>query len=121
MDLATPVAEQLVTAGLLDPTGQARATRTGELRACLADTAAVLAQHRPAWAWQPPAGGTGLWIDTGGNAVTLAEHARRHGVRLLAGPAFSAFNGFSRYLRLPYWHESGVLVEALLDEHRGVG
>jgi hypothetical protein len=40
-----------------------------------------------------------------------------------AGLAFSAFNGFSRQLRLPYWHEAGVLVEALhrLDKHRGVG
>jgi hypothetical protein len=87
----------LVTAGLLDLTGQARATRTGELRACLADTAAVLAQHRPTWAWQPPAGGTGLWIDTGGNAVTLAVRAQARG----SAPGRSGVLGLQRVLPVP--------------------
>jgi hypothetical protein len=97
--------------------------RAGELRACLTDTAAVLAQRRPAWVRQPPAGGTGLWIDTGGKRSPWPNTRAGKGVRLLAGPAFSAFKGFSRHLRLPYWHEACVLVEALhrLDEHRGVG
>jgi DNA-binding transcriptional MocR family regulator len=112
-DLATPVADQMVTAGLLAVADQARATRAGDLRACLADTEALLTARRPAWSWQRPAGGTGLWIDTGTNAVTLVEHARRQGVRVVAGPAFSAFNGFSQHLRLPYWQPPALLAEVL--------
>lgn len=111
-DLATPVTDQLVTADLLERSAEARATRAADLQAGLARTEALLAERRPAWSWQRPAGGTGLWIDTGTNAVTLVEHARRQGVRLVAGPAFSAFNGFSRHVRLPFWQEPSMLVAA---------
>ncbi|TDV42190.1 PLP-dependent aminotransferase family protein [Actinophytocola oryzae] len=112
-DLATPVADQLVTVDLLANAEAARATRAADLRASLDRTVELLAGRVPSWSWQRPAGGTGLWIDTGGNAVTLVEHARRQGVRLVAGPAFSAFNGFSRHVRLPYWHPVELLSEAL--------
>lgn len=112
-DMATPVAEQLVTASLLAGAAAARATRANALRACLADAEELLRRRRPSWSWQRPAGGTGLWIDTGANAVTLVEHARRQGVRLIAGPAFSAFNGFARHVRIPYWHPVSALEEAL--------
>jgi DNA-binding transcriptional MocR family regulator len=112
-DLATPVADQLVTADLLAHAEEARATRAKDLRTRLAETEALLTERRPEWSWQKPAGGTGLWIDTGTNAVTLVEHARRQGVRLVAGPAFSAFNGFSQHVRLPYWHPVSTLAEAL--------
>jgi DNA-binding transcriptional MocR family regulator len=112
-DLATPVADQLVTADLLANADQARARRAADLRACLSATTELLTQRAPSWQWQRPAGGTGLWIDTGGNAVKLVEHARRQGVRMVAGPAFSAFNGFSRHIRLPYWQPPATLAEAL--------
>jgi DNA-binding transcriptional MocR family regulator len=112
-DLATPVADQMVTASLLAGTSEARALRATSLRACLAETEAVLREHRPTWSWQRPAGGTGLWIDTGANAVTLVEHARRRGVRLVAGPAFSAFNGYAQHVRIPYWHQANTIAEAL--------
>jgi len=112
-DLATPVADQLVTASLLTRADEARAARATDLRARLAETEEVLTDRCPKWSWQRPAGGTGLWIDTGANAVTLVEHARRNGVRLVAGPAFSAFNGFAQHVRLPYWHPATTLAEAL--------
>lgn len=112
-DLATPVADQLVTAALLATTSAARALRSASLRSSLASTEAVLREHRPSWTWQRPAGGTGLWIDTGANAVSLVEHARRHGVRLVAGPAFSAFNGFAQHVRIPFWHPADAIAEAL--------
>lgn len=112
-DLATPVADQMVTASLLAGAAQAREQRADSLRACLAETEEVLRSHRPSWTWQRPAGGTGLWIDTGANAVTLVEHARRRGVRLVAGPAFSAFNGFAQHVRIPYWHPAKSIAEAL--------
>jgi DNA-binding transcriptional MocR family regulator len=112
-DLATPVAEQLVTADLLANSDEARTTRAEHLRSCMTATEAVLRARRPDWSWQTPAGGTGLWIDTGANAVTLVEHARRQGVRLVAGPAFSAFNGFAQHVRIPFWHPLPTLAEAL--------
>ncbi|MFL6120069.1 PLP-dependent aminotransferase family protein, partial [Actinophytocola sp.] len=112
-DLATPVADQLVAADLLDRSEEARARRAAELRACLDETEAILTERCPKWSWQRPAGGTGLWIDTGANAVTLVEHARRNGVRLVAGPAFSAFNGFAQHVRIPFWHPPATLAEAL--------
>jgi hypothetical protein len=43
----------------------------------------------------------------------MAERARRHGVLLAAGPAFSAFNGFGHHLKLPFWHPAERLAEAL--------
>jgi aspartate/methionine/tyrosine aminotransferase len=112
-DLATPVADQMVTADLLPRTDQARATRAADLSARLTQTENLLRRRRPSWSWQRPAGGTGLWIDTGTYAVTLVEHARRKGVRLVAGPAFSAFNGFSHHVRLPFWQAPSTLAEAL--------
>jgi DNA-binding transcriptional MocR family regulator len=112
-DLATPVAEQLVAADLLARSDEARASRAADLRARLGETEALLTDRCPKWSWQRPAGGTGLWIDTGANAVTLVEHARRNGVRLVAGPAFSAFNGFAQHVRLPYWQPAATLAEAL--------
>ncbi len=112
-DLATPVADQLVTASLLADAAEARAARATSLRALLTETEEVLRRRRPSWSWQRPAGGTGLWIDTGANAVTLVEHARRQGVRLVAGPAFSAFNGFAQHVRIPYWHPAAAIEEAL--------
>lgn len=112
-DLAAPVADQLVTASLLAGTADARALRATALNSCLAEAEAVLRARRPSWSWQRPAGGTGLWIDTGANAVTLVEHARRRGVRLVAGPAFSAFNGFAQHVRIPYWHPADAIAEAL--------
>jgi DNA-binding transcriptional MocR family regulator len=112
-DLATPVADQLVTADLLASAEEARAARATHLLACLAATEALLRDRRPDWSWQRPSGGTGLWIDTGANAVTLVEHARRQGVRLVAGPAFSAFNGFAQHVRLPYWRPTATVAEAL--------
>lgn len=112
-DLATPVADQLVTASLLAGAAQARELRAESLRACLAEAEEVFRSRRPSWTWQRPAGGTGLWIDTGANAVTLVEHARRRGVRLVAGPAFSAFNGFAQHVRIPFWHPADSIAEAL--------
>ncbi|WP_182903353.1 PLP-dependent aminotransferase family protein [Microbispora sp. H10830] len=103
LDLAAPVIDQMVTAELLTQADRARQERTRRLRAHLAEAAAVLAERRPAWRWTPPHGGTALWIDTGTNAVALAERARRRGVLVTAGPAFSPSNAQRSRLRLPFW------------------
>ncbi|GIH52857.1 transcriptional regulator, GntR family [Microbispora rosea] len=103
LDLAAPVIDQMVTAELLAQADRARQERARRLRAHLAEAAAVLTELRPAWRWTPPSGGTALWIDTGTDAVALAERARGRGVLVTAGPAFSPSNAQRTRLRLPFW------------------
>ncbi len=56
---------------------------------------------------------SGLWVDTGQDAVALAERGKRAGVKLAAGPGFSTYGGHGTYLRLPLWHDRDVLRTAL--------
>ena len=64
-------------------------SRRAMLGEALAGSQAVLAEIVPTWAWQPIAGGSGLWMDTGQDAVALVERGKRVGVKLAAGPGFS--------------------------------
>ena len=113
IDLGAAVIDQLLAADLLSRTAEARRLRRAMLLDHLGRTEEILRDRRPGWTWPAPAGGTGLWIDTGEDTLALAERARRHGVLLAAGPAFSAFNGFGHHLRLPFWHPAERLLEAL--------
>jgi len=113
IDLGAPVIDQLLAADLLTRTAEARELRRAMLLERLRRTEEILRGRRPGWTWPAPAGGTGLWIKTGEDTLALAERARRHGVLLAAGPAFSAFNGFGHHLRLPFWPPAERLIEAL--------
>ncbi|MBC6460699.1 PLP-dependent aminotransferase family protein [Actinomadura sp. HBU206391] len=113
IDLGAAVIDQRLAADLLSHTAQAREWRRTALVEKLGRTEDLLRRRRPGWSWPTPAGGTGLWVDTGENALALAERARRRDVRLAAGPAFSAFNGFGHHIRLPFWHPAELLDEAL--------
>ncbi|MEU2349844.1 PLP-dependent aminotransferase family protein [Modestobacter sp. NPDC049651] len=113
VDLGSAVIEQMLAADLLAGTDRARAERSSALRARLASTEDLLHELRPDWRWGRPAGGTALWVDTGGDAVALAERARRRGTSVVPGPAFSAHGGFGSHLRLPLWHPPEVLRQAL--------
>lgn len=113
IDLGAPVIDQLLAADLIAHISRARELRRTVLLEHLHRSEEVLRSRRPGWTWRAPAGGTGLWVDTGEDALALAGHARRHGVLLAAGPAFSAFNGFGRHLKLPFWHPAERLAEAL--------
>jgi DNA-binding transcriptional MocR family regulator len=113
IDLAVAVLDQIVAADLIAHSDDARSQRARKLRLGLRCTEHTLLARRPTWRWPSPTGGTGLWIDTGEDTVTLAERGRRHGVRLAAGPAFSAHGAFRRHLRLPVWHPRDDLNEAL--------
>lgn len=113
VDLSGAVIDQLVTANLIAQTDQARELRRTALRASLQAAQALLAGRRPSWRWTSPAGGTGLWVDTREDAVALSERGRRRGVRLAAGPTFSAFDGFRHHLRVPFWHPTADLAEGL--------
>jgi DNA-binding transcriptional MocR family regulator len=114
VDIAGPVLDQLVTARLLARADEALALRHAQLATALDEASQVLAQVHPHWTWTPPSGGTGLWVDTGTDAVALAERGRRHGVRVVPGPTSSVFGGFGTHLRLPYWHPADQFREGLL-------
>lgn len=114
VDISGPVLDQLVTARLLARAEEARDLRNAQLSAALDQASRVLAEVHPQWTWTPPSGGTGLWVDTGTDAVALAERGRRHGVRVVAGPASSVFGAFGTHLRLPYWHPADQFREGLL-------
>ena len=114
VDIAGPVLDQLVTARLLARADEALEQRHAQLTAALDQAGSILAEVHPKWTWTPPSGGTGLWVDTGTDAVALAERGRRHGVRVVAGPTSSVFGGFGTHLRLPYWHPADQFREGLL-------
>jgi len=114
VDIAGPVLDQLVTARLLARADEALDLRHAQLTAALDQAGRILAEVHPQWTWTPPSGGTGLWVDTGTDAVALAERGRRHGVRVVAGPTSSVFGGFGTHLRLPYWHPADQFREGLL-------
>jgi DNA-binding transcriptional MocR family regulator len=113
IDLGAAVIDQLLAADLLSRTAQARERRRAMLLGRLHRTEEILRRRRHGWTWPAPAGGTGLWVDTGEDTLAMAERARRRGVLLAAGPAFSAFNGFGHHLKLPFWHPAEHLAEAL--------
>ncbi|WP_407345552.1 PLP-dependent aminotransferase family protein [Pengzhenrongella phosphoraccumulans] len=114
VDIAGPVLDQLVTARLLARDDEALDLRHAQLTAALDRASGVLAEVKPHWTWTPPSGGTGLWVDTGTDAVALAERGRRQGVRVVPGPTSSVFGGFGTHLRLPYWHPADQFREGLL-------
>ncbi|MCA2177252.1 PLP-dependent aminotransferase family protein [Nonomuraea glycinis] len=123
-DIASPVLEQLVVARLFDRLEETRAERRRNLRASRDALVAALREHLPEWEFAVPRGGGTLWIrlDTG-SAVTLAEAAACHGVRLAPGPWFGLEGTLEGYLRLPYTQPPQVLREAVARiaeaRHRG--
>lgn len=111
--LGTSVPDQLFAMRCLAQMDAAKRDRIVELRSQLAATEELVAATCPEWSWRTPAGGPGLWVDTGRDTVALAEAARQHGVRLAPGALFSAHDGQRTRLRLPIWHEPGQLEHAL--------
>lgn len=112
-DLATSVIDQLLGIRLLRRAEEARRQRREMLAAHLASTEEAVRARFPDWAWHRIKGGSGLWVDTGRDALALAETARRSGVKLAPGPRFSAYDGHRSMLRLPLWHEPDLLARAL--------
>ncbi|NED92176.1 PLP-dependent aminotransferase family protein, partial [Streptomyces sp. SID11233] len=69
IDLGGPVADQLAALLLLPHAARERERRRAFLAAQYEETAALLHRLLPGWTWRTPAGGSGLWADTGGDAV----------------------------------------------------
>jgi Transcriptional regulators containing a DNA-binding HTH domain and an aminotransferase domain (MocR family) and their eukaryotic orthologs len=112
-DLATSVIDQLYAVQLLGESGLARRQRQQMLTEHLHTTEEAVREHFPDWTWAPIKGGSGLWVDTHGDALALAEAAKRVNVKLAAGPSFSPYDGQRSMLRLPVWHEPALLQRAL--------
>ncbi|MBO1331064.1 PLP-dependent aminotransferase family protein [Streptomyces sp. VRA16 Mangrove soil] len=114
VDLACPVLDQLLAVRLLDRLPAARAERRAALRSGLVTAQEVLRELAPAWEWDPPAGGPALWVRVPGtDTEALAQLARRRGVAVVPGPAFSAVDGFRDRLRLPVMQGREVLEGAV--------
>lgn len=113
VQLGCSVSEQLSAASLIASTSAARAERRETLSQLLETAEAELRTAQPTWTWDRIDGGSTLWIDTHDDALALSERAKRVGVRLLAGPSFSADGGQQTMIRIPIWHEREMLRTAL--------
>ncbi|MFB7830219.1 PLP-dependent aminotransferase family protein [Streptomyces sp. NPDC056056] len=114
VDLSCSVVDQLVAVRLLDRLPEARARRRAELRGRRDAAEALLRTGAPHWEWTRPAGGPALWVRVPGtDTEALAQLARRHGVSVVPGSAFSPVDGFRDRLRLPYGHGTDALAAAL--------
>ncbi|MFF2962589.1 PLP-dependent aminotransferase family protein [Streptomyces sp. NPDC057963] len=114
VDLSCPVVDQMLAVQLLRELPEARARRRSRLRERLAETERILCDQRTGWKWERPAGGSALWVEIpGADAEATAQLARRAGVLIVPGPAFSAVDGFRHHLRLPFADRDGSLEQAL--------
>ena len=111
--LGCSVHDQLMAVEMLRRTDDARLERRAMLTESLRLTESELASALPGWSWEPIRGGSGLWVDTHSDAVELSERAKRVGLKLVAGPSFSAYGGQRSMLRLPVWHEPQLLRRGL--------
>ncbi|MEU9847090.1 PLP-dependent aminotransferase family protein [Streptomyces sp. NPDC047985] len=114
VDLSCPVVEQMLAVRLLQQLPEARARRRSRLRERLEETERLLRAQGTGWRWERPAGGSALWVEMpGADAEATAQLARRAGVLIVPGPAFSAVDGFRHHLRLPFAADDGGLERAL--------
>ncbi|MGW4907134.1 hypothetical protein [Streptomyces sp. NPDC004270] len=97
---------------LLPQADRQREVRREFLARQFAVTAEILRTVLPRWQWSTPVGGSGLWTDTGQDAVALTQRALARGIRLTAGPAFSPHGGHRTFVRLPVWHPQDRLADA---------
>ncbi|MER8232462.1 PLP-dependent aminotransferase family protein [Streptomyces sp. NPDC094049] len=114
VDLSCSVLDQLVAVRLLDRLPEARAHRRAVLREQRDAAEALLRTWAPHWEWTRPAGGPALWVRVPGtDTEALAQLARRHGVSVVPGAAFSPVDGFRDRIRLPYARGTDALAAAL--------
>ncbi|MFD8207706.1 PLP-dependent aminotransferase family protein [Streptomyces sp. NPDC059695] len=114
VDLSCSVVDQLVAVRLLDRLPEARVRRRAGLRRQRDAAEALVRGAAPHWEWTRPAGGPALWVRIpGADTEALAQLARRHGVSVVPGAAFSPVDGFRDRLRLPYAHGTEALAAAL--------
>jgi DNA-binding transcriptional MocR family regulator len=118
IDLTSSVLDQLVAVDLLQRLPEIRSLRVSGLRRGLVTARRTIARIQPGWRWTEPSGGTGLWVDTGSDAASIASMLRTRGVRALTGlEHFSPFGGMNSLLSLPLWYSEDRLESALQALH----
>ena len=113
-DMSSPVLDQLVGARLLTRRDAVVAARRAELATRRDTLLAALREYLPQWRCTVPHGGMCLWVELDAPISSgLARSAQELGVRVAAGPRFSADGTMERFLRLPYTLPEEHLVEAV--------
>ncbi|WLP89054.1 PLP-dependent aminotransferase family protein [Gordonia sp. NB41Y] len=113
IDVTTSVLDQVVASEALLGARAIAEERRRSLMDHAAATVGVVRRCRPEWNPLPPEGGSGLWVDIHSDAIDYAMAAQASGIRIAAGPAFSATRGFDTHIRLPIWHPADDLAELL--------
>jgi DNA-binding transcriptional MocR family regulator len=111
-DVGSPVLDQLLAVEVLARIDDLLPGRRALLRE---RRDALLAALPPTWWAARPAGGMSVWalLPDGTAASALAARAADHGVRVAAGPRFSAGGEFEQRLRLPFTQPPERLAEAM--------
>ena len=112
-DVGSPVLDQLLAAEVL---ARLDALLPGRRELLRERRDALLGALPPAWRADRPAGGMSVWAElpSGTAASALAARAADHGVRVAAGPRFSAAGAeFEQRLRLPFTQPPERLLEAV--------
>lgn len=121
VDMGAAIPDQLASLLLLPRSQEQLLKRKADLFSGYCAAAKILRETFPTWAWDQPAGGTGLWIDTSVDAAALARVAARIGIRIAPGRMFSQTDGCTRCLRLSVWHDAETMRRALTALRREQG
>ncbi|TVL88610.1 PLP-dependent aminotransferase family protein [Streptomyces sp. SAJ15] len=113
-DLGTPALDQAIAARLLPRLAELEHTRAQSAARRLRHLTGLLAGSVPDWRWDPPDGGSALWIELPGvDARVFAQVALRHGVEVVPGRATDPSGRHDTYIRLPFTYPVDVLTEAV--------
>ena len=109
-DLGSPLLTQAIAVRLLAAIDSIRDLRRHQLRIRRDLMANLLRESLPDWKFRLPAGGLFLWVKLpAGDSREFAQVALRHGALILPGPAMSAAEQHSGFIRLPFLAEDETL------------
>ncbi|MER6257118.1 PLP-dependent aminotransferase family protein [Streptomyces sp. NPDC001584] len=118
-DLGTPVLDQAVAVRLLPRLAELEQAQARSAARRLRHLTGLLEQSLPDWRWEPPVGGSALWIELPeADAGAFAQVALRHEVEVVAGRTTDPSGRHDSFIRLPFTYPPDVLTEAV---HRLTG
>ncbi|MFI1447160.1 aminotransferase class I/II-fold pyridoxal phosphate-dependent enzyme [Streptomyces virginiae] len=113
-DLGTPVLDQAVAVRLLPHLAELEQTQARSAARRLRHLTGLLEQSLPDWRWEPPVGGSALWIELpDADAGAFAQVALRHEVEVVAGRTTDPSGRHDSFIRLPFTYPADVLTEAV--------
>ncbi|WP_433189549.1 PLP-dependent aminotransferase family protein [Actinoallomurus sp. CA-150999] len=103
-DLGSPLLDQALAARLLPRLPGLAPEREALQQQRLSTMGELLSRGLPQWRWQPPDGGSVLWIELPGatDAQVFAQIALRHGAEVVPGAALDVTGAHDHCIRLPY-------------------